>query len=58
MGKGIDIARKVFGFQKGRNPISQAELIAVLARMQTDINWLKRIAWLLLATVIGTSAAL
>lgn len=48
----------VFGFSKMANPIDNVVLVSVLVRMQNDINWLKRVAWLLLATVIGTSVAL
>lgn len=53
-------AETIFGFEKVDRSkyrksadLDEEEVITALAKMQTDLNWLKRILWLLVAGGVG-----
>jgi len=60
-GRAQKTARKLFGFEKCdkekylKSPSLDEEAVAVaLVKLETDLNWVKRLLWLVVAGGIGT----
>lgn len=56
-----EIAQKVFGFEKvdkGKYlksaDLKEDEVVRALAKLETDLNWVKRILWLIIAGSIAS----